>query len=354
MNYKNIMVTGGSGFIGANFINHLFINHHFEGNVINVDKLTYAGNPENLEKVAETFGGTNYFFHQNDICDYEAIQALFTKYDIDCIVHFAAESHVDRSIFGPKEFIETNIVGTYNLLEICRQNWKDRTDVRFHHISTDEVYGSLGDTGYFYETTRYDPRSPYSASKASSDHLVQAYYHTYGLPMTISNCTNNYGPLQFPEKLVPLMVNNIKEQKPLPVYGDGSNIRDWLYVEDHCEAIIQILAKGKVGETYNIGGENEWTNLDLVYKMCELMQEFVPASIDYKSLITFVKDRPGHDWRYAINCDKIKSQLGWKQSLDFEEGLRKTVTWYLSNQGWVNNIKSGEYQKWLDKNYEQR
>ncbi|MBR2887328.1 MAG: dTDP-glucose 4,6-dehydratase, partial [Bacteroidales bacterium] len=316
---KAIMVTGGAGFIGSNFIRYVFEKTDFQGKIINVDKLTYAGNPENLSDIAAKFSGNRYFFEQTDICDKEGIANIFKKYDIDTVVHFAAESHVDRSILGPKDFIETNIVGTFNLLENARNYWGDRKDVRFHHISTDEVYGSLGETGYFYETTPYDPRSPYSASKASSDHLVEAYKHTYGLPVTKSNCSNNYGPYHFPEKLIPLLILNILAEKSLPVYGDGLNVRDWLYVEDHCSAIYTILTKGKVGETYNIGGENERTNIEIVNTVCEIMAEKHGKDKDYyKKLITFVKDRPGHDRRYAINCDKIKSQLGWKQSVNFE------------------------------------
>lgn len=352
---KAIMVTGGAGFIGSNFIRYVFEKTDFQGKIVNVDKLTYAGNPENLSDIAAKFSGNRYFFEQTDICDKEGIANIFKKYDIDTVVHFAAESHVDRSILGPKDFIETNIVGTFNLLENARNYWGDRKDVRFHHISTDEVYGSLGETGYFYETTPYDPRSPYSASKASSDHLVEAYKHTYGLPVTKSNCSNNYGPYHFPEKLIPLLILNILAEKPLPVYGDGLNVRDWLYVEDHCSAIYTILTKGKVGETYNIGGENERTNIEIVNTVCEIMAEKHGKEKDfYKKLITFVKDRPGHDRRYAINCDKIKSELGWKQSVNFEQGIRKTVEWYLSNAQWIKNVQSGEYKNWINKNYEKR
>lgn len=348
--FKNILVTGGSGFIGANFILYLF-KMKFQGNVINLDKLTYAGNPENLKSVENN---DNYFFYKEDICNYEKCEEIILKHKVDCIVHFAAESHVDRSIHGPKEFIYTNILGTFNLLDICRKHWTGRDDVLFHHISTDEVYGSLGDTGYFYEDTPYDPRSPYSASKASSDHLVSAYYHTYGLPVTISNCTNNYGPYQFPEKLIPLMIFNLVEGKNLPVYGDGMNVRDWLYVEDHCSGIYAILENGKTGETYNIGGENEWENIRLVEKMCSIMDEKFPQEAPHNKLISYVKDRPGHDRRYAIKCDKIKQELYWTQSVDFETGLRKTIDWYLSNNQWVNNVKSGNYKNWLEKNYNNR
>jgi dTDP-glucose 4,6-dehydratase len=345
--FNNIMITGGSGFIGANFI--LMLDKlGYKGNIINVDKLTYAGNPENLKSIQNKL---NYSFYQTDICDYEKVEEIFLKHQIDCVIHFAAESHVDRSIHGPKEFIYTNILGTFNLLEICRKNWENRDDVLFHHISTDEVYGSLGETGYFYEDTSYDPRSPYSASKASSDHLVKAYFHTYNLPITMSNCTNNYGPYQFPEKLIPLMILNLKEKKPLPVYGDGKNIRDWLWVEDHCTAIIKIIESGTLGETYNIGGENEWQNIDLVKNICAIMDELYPSKDKHESLITYVKDRPGHDWRYAINCDKIKTELAWTQSLDFAAGLKKTIDWYLCNPEWLNNIKTGAYKNWLKLNY---
>ncbi len=352
---KNILVTGGAGFIGSNFIHHLFNEVKFDGRVINADKLTYAGNLENLTEISKKHDGKRYFFEKADICDYSAIESLFRKYEIDTVVHFAAESHVDRSIHGPKDFIETNINGTFVMLENARAYWGDRNDVLFHHISTDEVFGSLGETGFFYEHTPYDPRSPYSASKASSDHIVRAYNHTYGLPITLSNCSNNYGPYQFPEKLIPVMILNIKEEKPLPVYGDGRNIRDWLYVNDHNSAAWAIINKGKTGETYNIGGENEWENIKLVYSLCEKMARFMNKDKDYyKKLITYVKDRPGHDRRYAINCDKIKKELGWKQSVDFDAGLDKTVKWYLENQKWIDNVRSGEYKKWMDKNYSKR
>jgi dTDP-glucose 4,6-dehydratase len=352
---KNILVTGGAGFIGSNFIHHLFNEAKFDGRVINADKLTYAGNLENLTGISKKHDGKRYFFEKADICDYSSIELLFKKYNIDTVVHFAAESHVDRSIHGPKDFIETNINGTFVLLENARAFWGDRDDVLFHHISTDEVFGSLGETGFFYENTPYDPRSPYSSSKASSDHLVRAYNHTYGLPITLSNCSNNYGPYQFPEKLIPVMILNIKEEKPLPVYGDGRNIRDWLYVNDHNSAAWAIINKGKTGQTYNIGGENEWENIKLVYSLCEKMAHFMKKDNDYyKKLITFVKDRPGHDRRYAINCDKIKRELGWKQSVDFDRGLDKTIEWYLNNQKWIDNVRSGEYKKWIEKNYTER
>ncbi len=352
---KNILVTGGAGFIGSNFIRYLFKDVTFSGRVINLDKLTYAGNLENLTDVDSEFRGKRYFFEEGDICDYAKVCEVFNKYEIDTVVHFAAESHVDRSIHGPKEFIQTNIVGTFTLLEVAREKWVGRSDVLFHHISTDEVYGSLGDSGYFTENTPYDPRSPYSASKASSDHIVSAYHHTYGLPVTISNCSNNYGPYQFPEKLIPLMILNMKDEKPLPVYGDGKNVRDWLYVEDHCSAIWLVLQQGRLGETYNVGGENEWENIKLLNVLCEKVAEAIGKSGDYyKKLITFVKDRAGHDRRYAINCDKIKSELGWKQKYDFTGGLKDTLAWYMENPTWINNIHTGAYKSWINKNYSAR
>lgn len=352
---SSILVTGGAGFIGSNFIHYLFNDTDFDGKLINMDNLTYAGNLENLTGINDKFGNSKYFFEKADICDYKAVEDIFRKYDIDTVIHFAAESHVDRSIFGPKDFIDTNITGTFCLLENARACWGNRDDVLFHHVSTDEVFGSLGDTGYFYETTPYDPRSPYSASKASSDHIVRAYNHTYGLPITLSNCSNNYGPYQFPEKLIPVMIMNIKEEKPLPVYGDGKNIRDWLYVSDHNSAVWSIIKNGKTGETYNIGGENEWENIKLVNVLCEKMAGFLDKENDYyKKLITYVKDRPGHDRRYAINCDKIKKELGWKQSVDFNTGLEMTIEWYLQNQAWIDNVRSGDYRKWIEKNYSTR
>lgn len=359
----NILVTGGAGFIGSNFIRYVLEKTDFQGRLINYDKLTYAGNLLSLKDIERRFGGKHYVFERGDIRDYEKVQEVFDKYRITIVVHFAAESHVDRSIFGPKNFVETNINGTFSLLEAARQTWRRRTDARFHHISTDEVYGSLGVSGSFYETTPYDPRSPYSASKAASDHLVRAYYHTYGLPVTVSNCSNNYGPFHFPEKLIPLMLLNAIEGKPLPVYGDGKNVRDWLYVEDHCEAVWLILDKGKAGETYNIGGECEKQNIEVVHAICDVLEELYPAGDNpalrpphsalrtYHDLITFVGDRPGHDWRYAINCEKIKQELGWKQGHQFESGLRETVGWYLKNNEWVNGIRSGEYMKWIERNY---
>ena len=369
----NILVTGGAGFIGCNFIHFMFSDESgFSGKIINVDCLTYAGNAESLKDVDEKYGelavkngfiskeNQRYFFEKVDICDGPAIDAILKKYHIDTIVHFAAESHVDRSILGPEAFVKTNVMGTFNLLDLAKNYWKNedgtiRNDVLFHHISTDEVYGSLGDTGYFTETTPYDPRSPYSSSKASSDHLVMAYYHTYGLPITLSNCTNNYGPYQFPEKLLPLMINNIKTGKKLPVYGDGLNIRDWVYVEDHNRAVWLIIKNGKTGEKYNIGGENEWTNIKLLKEVIKLeSNELGLSKDDVEKTITFVKDRPGHDRRYAIDCTKIKKELGWQRKVTFEEGLLHTIKWYLKNTDWIDNILSGEYRNWIENNYDKR
>ena len=352
---KNILVTGGAGFIGSNFIHYIFNKTDFSGKIINVDKLTYAGNLYNLVEIDDKYGGERYFLRKADICDFDEIKKIFDKYDIDTVVNFAAESHVDRSIFGPKDFVRSNIIGTFTLLEVIRENWRGRKDVLFHHISTDEVYGSIEEGDYFYENTAYRPNSPYSASKASSDHLVRAYHKTYGLPVTVSNCSNNYGPYQFPEKLIPLMILNILVEKNLPIYGDGKNVRDWLYVEDHCSAVWEILNKGEAGETYNIGGENEWENIKMVHFLCEKIGQLNGKDEDYyKKLITFVKDRPGHDRRYAINCDKIKQELGWKQKVDIEEGLEMTIKWYMNHPEWVNSVKSGEYKHWIRKNYKMR
>jgi len=350
---KNVLVTGGAGFIGCNFIRFLLgTSASFSGRVVNLDVLTYAGNLMSLEGIDED---SRYFFEKGDICDRPLVEKVFEKYEIDTVIHFAAESHVDRSILGPEAFVKTNVMGTYTLLDVARNAWVGRKDVLFHHVSTDEVYGSLGETGYFTEGTAYDPRSPYSASKAGSDHLLMAYWHTYGLPVTLSNCSNNYGPYQFPEKLVPLMILNMLEGKPLPVYGDGRNVRDWLYVEDHNSAVWSIAQKGKPGETYNIGGENEWENIKLLNVLIEIVS--AKAGLvrdDVMKKISFVKDRPGHDRRYAIDCSKIKRELGWKRSVSFEEGLGRTVDWYLGNRQWVASILSGEYKQWMEKNYAHR
>ncbi len=343
-----IFVTGGTGFIGANFLNlyvPVYPQHHF----INIDKLTYAANPLNLEDI-ETL--RNYSFERASITDYQTLKNLFEQYQPDIVINFAAESHVDRSISGPAEFINTNIIGTFNLLEVCRNYWQVPTNKLFLHVSTDEVYGALGDTGMFTEETAYDPRSPYSASKASSDHLVRAYYHTYGLPVKITNCSNNYGPYQFPEKLIPLMILNALEGKALPVYGKGFNIRDWLYVEDHCRALWLVMEKGKVGETYNVGGDNEWRNIDLVLLICELLAEETRVNAEkYKQLITYVTDRPGHDFRYAIDSSKLKNELQWQPQESFRTGLKMTIQWYLQHKNWVESVKTGEYKKWIEQNY---
>jgi dTDP-glucose 4,6-dehydratase len=349
---NTILITGGAGFIGSHVVRRL-VNRYPEYQIINLDALTYAGNLENLKDIENK---PNYRFVKGDITDSDFIQALFRKYQFDGVMHLAAESHVDRSISNPMEFIMTNIVGTVNLLNAAREIWKDDySGKRFYHISTDEVYGSLGATGLFTETTSYDPKSPYSASKASSDHLVRAYHNTYGLPVVISNCSNNYGPNQFPEKLIPLAINNIKNNKPIPIYGKGENIRDWLYVEDHARAIDLIFHEGKQGETYNIGGNNEWTNIALIRTLCKVMDkklEREPGTSE--QLITFVKDRAGHDLRYAIDSSRLMNELGWKPSLQFEEGIEKTVDWYLENQEWLENIVNGTYGNYYREMYENR
>jgi dTDP-glucose 4,6-dehydratase len=348
---ENLLVTGGAGFIGVNFIRYLLTETGFRGRVINVDKLTYAGNPESLDGIDKRFSD-RYEFIKADICDREKLARVFDEHDVDSVCHFAAESHVDRSIVSAEDFIKTNILGTYNLLELARE----RTDrIRlFHHISTDEVFGDLDAGGYSAEDAPYRPNSPYSASKASSNHLARAYYKTYGLPVTISNCSNNYGPYQFPEKLIPLMILNALEGKPLPIYGDGMNVRDWLYVHDHCAAVKTIMDKESGGGTYNIGGGNEITNIRVVEMICNMLDEILGRLPDGKSrrdLITLVPDRPGHDRRYAIEWRKINSELGWRPTESFESGLRKTVDWYLTNKAWVDRVRSSEYRKWIDAHY---
>jgi dTDP-glucose 4,6-dehydratase len=349
---KKILVTGGAGFIGSHVIRH-FVTKYPDYLIVNLDKLTYAGNLANLSDVE---GHPNYLFLRGDINDDGLMQRLFADHAFDAVIHLAAESHVDRSIASPNEFVFTNIVGTVNLLNAARHLWGTNTDGKlFYHVSTDEVYGSLGDTGLFTEQTPYDPRSPYSASKASSDHLVRAYFHTFGIPVVISNCSNNYGPNQFPEKLVPLFINNIRHNKPLPVYGKGDNVRDWLYVVDHAVAIDTIFHRGTVGETYNIGGHNEWRNIDLIMLMCRLTDRKLgrPAGSSER-LITYVTDRAGHDMRYAIDSSKLQQELGWIPSLQFEEGLDRTIEWYLANQPWLDAVTSGDYQKYYEKMYGQR
>ena len=347
---KTILITGGAGFIGSHVV-RLFVNKYPDYKIVNLDKLTYAGNLENLKDVENL---PNYIFEKIDIVDAEAINRLFKKYSFDGIIHLAAESHVDRSILNPLEFIMTNVVGTVNLLNAAKENWSaDYTDKLFYHVSTDEVYGSLGETGLFTEATSYDPRSPYSASKASSDHFVRAYENTYHLPVVISNCSNNYGSYQFPEKLIPLFINNIRNNKSLPVYGKGDYTRDWLFVEDHAAAIDVIYHQGKLGETYNIGGFNEWQNIDLIKLLCTIMDkklDRVPGTSE--QLITYVKDRPGHDKRYAIDASKLNKELKWMPSLQFEEGLEKTVDWYLQNEDWLKHVTSGEYLNYYKKQYE--
>jgi dTDP-glucose 4,6-dehydratase len=347
---QNMLVTGGCGFIGANYIRYLFKESDFKGRVVNVDKLTYAGNPENLTDI-ETDYPDRYIFIKADICDGKRMDEVFDEFQVDSVCHFAAETHVDRSIVSPDDFIQTNIIGTFNLLESSRK--RSGQMIRFHHISTDEVYGSLGQDGYFTETTPYSPNSPYSASKAASDHLVRAYYETYGLPVTISNCSNNYGPYQFPEKLIPLMILNALEGEPLPVYGDGRNVRDWLYVRDHCTAIWTIMKNGMAGETYNIGGNSEMENIVIVEMLCDILDEMRPLSDNRprKDLITFVKDRPGHDRRYAIDFTKLNRELNWSPAASLESGIRDTIQWFLDNRDWVARVKSGEYLSWMKEQY---
>ncbi len=348
---KTILITGGAGFIGSHVV-RLFVNKYPDYNIVNLDKLTYAGNLANLKDIENK---SNYEFIKGDIVDEQFLLTLFEERQFDGVIHLAAESHVDRSISNPTEFVYTNVIGTVNLLNAARRIWKEPEEKLFYHISTDEVYGSLGEEGIFTEETRYDPHSPYSASKASSDHFVRSYHDTFGLPVVISNCSNNYGAFQFPEKLIPLFIHNIKNNKPLPVYGKGENIRDWLWVEDHASAIDVIFHKGKNGETYNIGGFNEWKNIDLIRVMCRKMDEKLgrPAG-ESEKLITFVKDRAGHDLRYAIDATKAKEELGWEPSLQFEEGISKTIDWYLENTSWLENVTSGDYQKYYEEQYEKR
>ena len=345
---KTLLITGGAGFIGSHVV-RLFLKKYPKYKIVNLDKLTYAGNLENLSDVEDY---NNYVFERGDIVDKKFVQSLFKKYNFDGVIHLAAESHVDRSISNPMEFIMTNVVGTLNLLNTSKENWGNFEGKLFYHVSTDEVYGSLGPEGLFTESTPYDPQSPYSSSKASSDHFVRAYGNTYGLPFIISNCSNNYGPNQFPEKLLPLFINNIRNNKELPVYGDGLYTRDWLYVVDHARAIDLIFHEGKNAETYNIGGFNEWTNIDLIILMCRQMDEILGNDSGHaEQLITYVKDRPGHDKRYAIDATKLKNDLGWSPSLQFEEGLYKTIQWYMNNQKWMDNVTSGDYQNYYLQQY---
>ncbi len=349
---KKILITGGAGFIGSHLV-RLFVNKYPEYHIVNLDKLTYAGNLANLSDIEHK---PNYEFVKADIVDEKLITELFQKYQFDGVIHLAAESHVDRSIANPTEFVMTNVIGTVNLLNAARYIWKDNYQGKlFYHVSTDEVYGSLGETGMFTETTSYDPHSPYSASKASSDHFVRAYHDTFGLPSVISNCSNNYGSFQFPEKLIPLFINNIRNKKPLPVYGKGENVRDWLWVEDHARAIDVIFHNAKIGETYNIGGHNEWKNIDLIKLLCDIMDKKLDRKEgESRELITYVKDRAGHDLRYAIDSNKLQDELGWKPSLQFEEGLEKTVEWYLNNEEWLENVTSGAYLKYYTEQYVNR
>ncbi len=345
---KHILVTGGAGFIGSHVVRRM-VKKYPNYLIVNLDKLTYAGNLENLTDIENA---SNYRFERADICDGAALQRIFKDHKISDVIHLAAESHVDRSIEGPMDFVMTNVVGTVQLLQAAREAWGSTSDHVFHHVSTDEVYGSLGDTGLFEETTAYDPRSPYSASKASSDHFVRAYFHTYGLPIKMSNCSNNYGSHHFPEKLIPLMIHNIIENKPLPIYGKGDNIRDWLWVEDHASAIDAIFHQGRLGESYNVGGLNEWTNLELIHLLCDAMDEKLGrAKGSAHKLITYVKDRAGHDKRYAIDATKLATELGWQPSVTFEEGLNLTIDWYLANQEWVKKVTSGAYQDYYRQMY---
>lgn len=348
----NIVVTGGAGFIGANFLN-LLVPRHPEHSFVNVDVLTYAANPRSLSAIEAR---SSYAFERVDVTDAEWIDAVFSRHAPDVVIHFAAETHVDRSIRGPREFVRTNVEGTFVLLEACRRHWDGQLEgKRFHQVSTDEVYGSLGPTGAFTEESRYDPSSPYAASKAASDHLVRAYGRTYGLPFTITNCSNNYGPFQFPEKLVPLMILHALERRELPIYGAGVNVRDWLHVEDHCEAVWTVVERGVVGETYNVGGRSELRNLDVVDRICAMVAEETGADREeLLALKRFVTDRPGHDLRYAIDASKIERELGWVPKHTFDEGLRETVRWYVEHREWVTSVRTGEYLRWIDENYRDR
>ena len=348
---KKILITGGAGFIGSHVI-RLFVNKYPDYAIVNLDSLTYAGNLENLRDIENA---PNYSFVKGDITEETFINQLFADQSFDAVIHLAAESHVDRSILDPLSFVKTNVIGTAVLLNAAKKSWDNMEGKLFYHVSTDEVYGSLGETGFFTEETSYDPRSPYSASKASSDHLVSAYFHTYGLPMVISNCSNNYGSHQFPEKLLPLMINNIVHSKPLPVYGKGENVRDWLWVNDHARAIDVIFHQGKLGETYNIGGFNEWKNIDIVHLLCNIMDKKLGrAGGESAKLITYVKDRAGHDMRYAIDATKLNKELGWEPSLQFEEGMDKTIDWYLANEGWIQSVTSGSYKQYYEQQYTSR
>ncbi|MBN1829338.1 MAG: dTDP-glucose 4,6-dehydratase [Deltaproteobacteria bacterium] len=351
MKIQNLLVTGGCGFIGSNFIHYIFRQPDFEGRIINIDALTYAGNPFNVATVKDAYG-ERYHFRRIDICDFPSLESVFADFEIDAVCHFAAESHVDRSIKRPDAFVNTNIIGTFNLLECARS--KGEEFLLFHHISTDEVYGSLGPDGAFTEETPYRPNSPYSASKASSDHLVRSYNRTFGLPTTLSNCSNNYGPYQFPEKLIPLMILNALEYQSLPVYGDGKNVRDWLYVEDHCEAILTIMKQGRRGETYNVGGATELENIAIVENICDLVDEYAgrrAGKAARRHLITYVADRPGHDRRYAIDFSKLTTELDWIPRETFSSGLRKTVSWYLEHRNWVADVRTKDYQRWIEQQY---
>ncbi len=345
---KRILITGGAGFIGSHLVRH-FVRKYPDYQIVNLDLLTYAGNLENLRDIE---AAPNYTFVKGDICDADFVQSVFTQHQINGVIHLAAESHVDRSILNPLAFVQTNVMGTVTLLNIAKNEWQDQPEARFYHVSTDEVFGSLAEGDYFVETTPYDPMSPYSASKASSDHFVRAYGNTYGLPFVISNCSNNYGPFQFPEKLIPLFIANVLQEKPLPVYGKGENVRDWLWVLDHCEAIDVIYHRGENGETYNIGGRNEWRNIELIELLCRLMDEKTgkPAGTA-AALITYVTDRPGHDMRYAIDPGKLESTLGWTPSLTFEEGLSRTIDWYLSHEAWVDRVQNGTYREYYSQQY---